>query len=442
MLKKAKRYILDPYYSFGNTLFNHFPRLMTDRYYLSVFWKKCMGYEIDWDHPVTFNEKLQWLKLHDRQPIYTTMADKLKAKQWAAERIGQQHIIPTLRQYKTVDEINLDLLPEQFVLKCNHDSGSVAICKDKKTFDLDAAKRKLSESLKNNFYWMAREWPYKNIKPVVFAEQYIQDTTPTDQPPHTEDPTTNIISTNLPLFKWHKERQYCNGWPLIEEKITQAIELPAPASTIAQIAQQYKNLDRAIGPLTCQLFLIDGREYLADIEIPQTITPSLLASITSALKSPKQLLQLVNDKTGNTDAILIEDDYIIHLHTVKRQQLFSGLRDYKLFCFGGEPKIIYIANDSAEYPTTNYFDMDFKPLPLYSRDPPAWTLPPKPARFDQMKHLAALLSEGIPHVRVDFYDTTQALLFGEMTFYHMGGFSPIRPPEWNLQMGNWIKLPQ
>ena len=88
---------------------------------------------------------------------------------------------------------------------------------------------------------------------------------------------------------------------------------------------------------------------------------------------------------------------------------------------------MYIANDSAEYPTTNFYDMDYSPLPLYTRDPPAFIEPSKPQNFEQMKVLAAKLSEGIPHVRVDFYENNGKVLFGEMTFFHMGGFSEIHP---------------
>ena len=143
---------------------------------LKVQWKRYFGYELDIEHPRTFNEKLQWLKLYDRKPVYTTMVDKYRAKQWVADRIGEDYIIPTLAVYGSVDEIDLDKLPDRFVLKCNHDSGSVVICRDKATFDLDAAKRQLGEALKKNFYWKNREWPYKDVKRCVFAEKYLEAT--------------------------------------------------------------------------------------------------------------------------------------------------------------------------------------------------------------------------------------------------------------------------
>ena len=134
-----------------------------------------MGYKLDLNHPKTFNEKLQWLKLHNQKAIYTTLVDKYRVKQWIADKIGEQYVIPTLAVYDSVDEIDLDKLPDKFVLKCNHDSGNVVICRDKSTFDLQAAKRKLGAALKKNYYWDSREWPYKNVKRCVIAEKYIQD---------------------------------------------------------------------------------------------------------------------------------------------------------------------------------------------------------------------------------------------------------------------------
>lgn len=175
MFKKLKRYAGDPYYALGNDMIMKCPHLMSDKFYLSVLWKMKMGYELDWKHPKTFNEKLQWLKLNDRKPLYTTLVDKYRVKQWVANKIGEQYVIPTLAVYNSVDEIDLDNLPDKFVLKCNHDSGSVVICRDKAAFDIEAAKRKLGEALKKNFYWEARELPYKNVKRCVFAEQFIEN---------------------------------------------------------------------------------------------------------------------------------------------------------------------------------------------------------------------------------------------------------------------------
>lgn len=170
MFRKIKRYLKNPYWEFGNVLIKHCPKLMPDKYYLSVLYYKWYGKKIDWENPRTFNEKLQWLKLYDRNPLYPTLVDKYEAKKWVADKIGEQYVVPTLGVWNHFDEIDFDKLPNQFVLKCTHDSGSVVICNDKASFDKDAAKAKLESALKKNFYWWAREWPYKKLKHRIIAE--------------------------------------------------------------------------------------------------------------------------------------------------------------------------------------------------------------------------------------------------------------------------------
>ena len=119
----------------------------SDRYAIEQQWKNVMGYPLDLENPKTFNEKLQWLKLYDHNPLYTTLVDKYKVKEWVAQKIGPQYVIPTLGVYKSINEIDFDKLPDRFVLKCNHDSGSVCICKDKRTFDKQSALKKLDSAL-------------------------------------------------------------------------------------------------------------------------------------------------------------------------------------------------------------------------------------------------------------------------------------------------------
>ena len=126
-------------------------------------------------NPKTFNEKLQWLKLHDRNPEYTKMVDKYEAREYIKEKIGEEYLIPLLGVWDSFDEIDFDSLPQQFVLKCTHDSGGLVICKDKSKLDIESARKKINKSLKNNYYWQGREWPYKNVKPRIIAEKYMVD---------------------------------------------------------------------------------------------------------------------------------------------------------------------------------------------------------------------------------------------------------------------------
>ena len=153
----------------------HFFDFLSDRAYIKLFYFAHMGKKLNIDSPQTFNEKLQWLKLHDRKPIYTTMVDKYAAKKYVAGIIGDEYIIPTFGVWDRFDDIDFDSLPEKFVLKCTHDSGGLVICRDKSKLDLVGAKKKIQKSLKRNYYLTGREWPYKDVKPRILAEKYIEN---------------------------------------------------------------------------------------------------------------------------------------------------------------------------------------------------------------------------------------------------------------------------
>ena len=174
-----------------------FARLYSDRKYLEALFPLRTGYKLNLDNPKTFNEKLQWLKLHDRRPEYTQMVDKVEVKKYVTGIIGEEHIIPTLAVYNRVEDIDFDNMPNQFVLKCTHDSGGIIICKDKTKFDRKAAQKKLRKGLKRNYFYQNREWPYKNVKPRIIAEKYIE-------------PSPDV--KDLPDYKWYcfdGEPKYC-----------------------------------------------------------------------------------------------------------------------------------------------------------------------------------------------------------------------------------------
>ena len=277
---------------------NIFPGIMSDRFHLEMNYLFTKREHLNLDNPVTFNEKIQWLKIYDRNPLYTKLVDKYLVKDWVRKKIGDEYVIPTIARYDKADDIKLEELPDQFVLKCNHDSGSVLICKDKVTFDLAMAKKKLNRCLELDTSSFFCEWAYRNVPRCIIAEPYLKE---------------------------------------------------------------------------------EGQEDLVD---------------------------------------------------------------YKFFCFDGVPKIMYISRDHAMQTTTDFFDMDFTHLPIRMQAPPSKVLPKKPLQFEKMKELAACLSSGIPHVRVDFYIVDQQVIFGEMTFYHCGGMVPVQPYEWNVKMGEMIHCPE
>lgn len=273
-------------------------RLIPDALYLKIMYRLNIGERLNLKKPINYTEKLQWLKLYYRDPVLCELVDKYRVRDHIAKTIGSNYLIPLLGVWDSFNDIDFDALPDRFVLKCNHDSGSVIICKDKKTFDIEKARKKLSLALKNNMYYFEREWPYKGVKPLILCEEYLEDT---------------------------------------------------------------------VG---------------------------------------------------------------------------KALTDYKFFCFNGEPKVMYQSRDKAEEPYTDFFDMDYNHLPIRMRDPNAKIPPSKPESFEKMKQLAATLSKGFPHVRVDFYEVNGAIYFGELTFYHCSGMVKVNPPEWNEKMGGWLILPK
>lgn len=150
--------------------------VIPDSIYVRLKYRKAFGHWPNLRNPQTFNEKLNWLKLYDRNPLYTRMVDKYEAKRYVADLIGEEYIIPTLGVWDRAEDIDFDALPDKFVLKATHDSGRVIICKDKAKLDRAKAVRDMKASLKRNFYAVTREWPYKNVKPRIIAEQLLECT--------------------------------------------------------------------------------------------------------------------------------------------------------------------------------------------------------------------------------------------------------------------------
>lgn len=270
---------------------------MPDELYLKIQYRLAMGKKLNLKNPTTYNEKTQWIKLHDRKPEYTMMVDKYAVRKYVADTIGDEYSIPLVGgPWKSFDEIDFDKLPDQFVLKCNHDSGGLVICTDKSKLDKEAAREKINKCMQRNFYWLHREWPYKDVKPCIIAEKY----------------------------------------------------------------------------------MVDDSGY--------------------------------------------------------------ELKDYKFFCFDGVPKAMFIATDRNVSTKFDFFDMDFNHLPFINGHPCADKTPEKPQSFDEMKRLAAILSKGIRHVRVDFYEINGRVYFGELTFFHWSGVVPFEPEEWDYRFGAWIRI--
>lgn len=158
----------------------HFFDKWSDEKYLKLIYRIKFKEDLNLDKPITFNEKLNWLKINDRNPYYTKLADKIEVKKIVEEKVGKEYVNPTIKEYNNFDEIDFEELPNKFVLKCNHNSGGLAICTDKAKFNINKAKKDINKSLKENYYYKLREWPYKEIKPRLLIEEYIEDDTEKD----------------------------------------------------------------------------------------------------------------------------------------------------------------------------------------------------------------------------------------------------------------------
>ena len=245
--------------------------LLSDKAYLKFAFKAKMGKKLDLKNPKTFNEKMQWLKLYDRNPKYTQMVDKYDAKNYIAEKIGEEYIIPTLGVWDSFDEIDFDKLPEQFVLKCTHDSGGLAICKDKTIFDKEAAKKKINKTLKRNYYKSGREWPYKDVKPRIIAEKYMVDESGTElkdykifcfngKPEYVEVDFNRYIQHKLNTydFDWNP-LNFCDSSP---SDYSVDIKKPKKLDEMRRIAAE---LSKDIPFLRVDFYSIDDNIYIGEL---------------------------------------------------------------------------------------------------------------------------------------------------------------------------------
>ena len=152
-----------------------FRKRFSDEFYLKIQYQHKTGYRINLENPQTFNEKLQWLKLHYREDKLTTMVDKYAVKEYIAEKIGEKYLIPTIGVWENAEDIDFSKLPDRFVLKCTHDSGGLVVCNDKSQLNYTKTKKWLNRRLKRNFYEYKKEWPYKNVKARIIAEEFMED---------------------------------------------------------------------------------------------------------------------------------------------------------------------------------------------------------------------------------------------------------------------------
>lgn len=267
--------------------------VLPDELYLKIVYRIRVGKKLNLDHPVTFTEKIQKMKLEDHNPLYKLIADKYAVRAYVEDKIGSEYLTALHGLYQSPQDICFEKLPDQFVLKATHDSGGLILVPDKSKIDERAIKKKLKKCLKRNFYWKGREWCYKDIKPQIVCEEFLYD----------------------PVKK--------------------------------------------------------------------------------------------------------------------------DLYDYKIYCFHGKPRMVMIASERGKKTKFDFFDLKFQHLDLRLTGPNSSEPKEKPKNFEKMLELAEILAEGIPQVRVDFYNIEGKIYFGEMTLYDASGLDPFDPDEWDTIIGEW-----
>jgi len=252
-----------------------FLNFLSDYIYLKMSYFLLMGKNLNLSNPTTLNEKINWLKLNDRKNEYMDMVDKHNAKEYVAKVVGDDYVIPTLGVWNNVDEIDFESLPNQFVLKCTHDCGSAVICKNKGKISKEFIKNKLDRCLKRNYFWMGREWVYKNINPRIIAEQYMQDTETKDLRDYKfycfRDVVDSVLvcvgresgSTKFYFFdkKWNLKRYNKRG-----KEAPAGFTLPKP-DNMDEMFEIAKKLSVASGApfLRVDLYNVNGKIYFGEL---------------------------------------------------------------------------------------------------------------------------------------------------------------------------------
>ena len=246
---------------------------MPDDKYLKKYYKSETCRPLNLEHPELFSEKLQWMKLYDRKPVYTDMVDKIKAKEYVGSIIGQEHIIPLLGEWDDADDIDFDALPEQFVLKCNHNSGAgLCICKNKANLDFAAVRKTLNAGLHGDYYLEKREWPYKHVKKKIFAEQLMVDESGTelkDYKLYCFGGEPKLIQIDYKRFTpEHRRNYYSPDWEFIDITYDCANDpnanIPKPKQ-LDELLSVARTLSKDLPFIRVDLYLIYDQIYFGEL---------------------------------------------------------------------------------------------------------------------------------------------------------------------------------
>ena len=419
---------------------SRYGKYLPDKWYLQVLYETKMGKPLNLNNPLTFNEKLQWIKLYDRRPEYTTMVDKYAVKNYVASIIGDEYIIPTFGVWNRGEDINWNILPDRFVLKCSHDSGGLVICQDKSSLDREATVTKLNECLKRDYYSFGREWPYKNVPRRIIAEALLEP--------------RPVGYYDIPVYKWYcinGEPRYCQEIQDHQTKDILIFNTKVDHQTDAEFTSAAMHPDK---PISFETQFRIAKELsksspFSEIDLRETQEGSFFCDVYSYPASGFEMFR--SDQYNSIVQEMVKQPGIRRSSVTVRQLhnneiVFSqpDLPDYKFFCFDGVVKAMFIATDrqNRAEPYFDFYDAEFNYLDLRHGHPNAPVRPEKPLSFDLMKDLASKISKGLAECRVDFYEVNGRPFFGEITLFHHGGFMPFEPSEWDRIFGDWIILPR
>lgn len=443
-MHRLKKLMSNPFLAYDYAAGKGFTNWVPDEVHLKLMYRAAIGSWPDFKRPNTFNEKLQWLKLHDRNPLYTKLVDKYRVKKWVADRIGEEHVTRTYGAWEKTEDIDISGLPERFVLKTNHDCGGIAICRDRGSFDFEAAKKKLDRHLKTNYFWRTREWPYKNVTPCIFAEEYLEPGPSGDLPDYklfhfSKGRIITLLMTDRFTEAGLAKTFFDEEWRPLDlsegEHLTRK-DLPVP--------ERFDEMKAFAGRLA-------ERFPFARVDFYESKGRLLFGELTFYPNSGFELFDPSDwDVTfgswielPNGGWLLVSESALLWAHTEREGFALSheGLTDYKLMCFGGRAGCSFACTGRAEGDLrVDFFDREWRRLPFTRHYPNADAILPRPQRYDEMVALAEILSRNIPFVRVDFYESGDRLLFGEMTFFPGSGFEEFDPFEWDETLGSWIDL--
>lgn len=425
-------------------LFRSFGRLLPDRPYIKMQFYFKMGQKLNLNNPQTFNEKLNWLKLYDRNPLYTTLVDKYAVKKWVADKIGEQYIIPTLGVWNKPEDIEWDILPDQFVLKTTHGGGGdgVLICYDKNTFDKNDAITKLKKAMKTDPYIRLREWPYKNVPHRIIAEKYLFDSSTNDLKDYkffgfdgvckalfiASDRQTEGTEVKFNFFdSQFRKLDLVQTHPMSDCVITKP-------DCFEEMKRLTEKITKGMPEARCDFYEVNGKAYFGEITFFHHggVTPFHPESWDKTWGEWISLPE-PNDEWGG---VIIRCNIVIYVHLPKRISLI----DYKVHNFDGIPKMILVCQDrfSKNGPSKTFYDIDWGIMNLSRRGCCNHALVEKPQALTELLYLSKVLSNGLPFVRSDFYIIDNKVYFSEMTFFPGGAVQPFKPESWDYELGRWL----